>query len=53
MKDFGAFPWGDIRTGFIKSAPENTCLKTCPASFSPSTECLVSAVHPELLSGGY
>ena len=34
--------------GLIKSSPENICLKTCPASF-PRIECLVSALHPELL----
>ena len=27
-------------------------LKTCSASFSQSTESLISALHPELLSGG-
>ena len=27
-------------------------LKTCSARFSRSTECLVSALHPELLSQG-
>ena len=32
-------------------ASENVCLKTCAASFSQSTECLISALHPELLLG--
>ena len=27
-------------------------LKTCSASFSQNTEGLISALHPELLSGG-
>ena len=27
-------------------------LKTCSGSFSQSTESLISALHPELLSGG-
>ena len=44
--------WGDIRVGFIKSTPENIYLRTSLASFPPSTECLISALHPELLSGG-
>ena len=35
-----------------KSALENICLKTCPARFSLGTECLISALRPELLSGG-
>ena len=29
-----------------KTAPENIYLKTCPASFSKSTECLISALYP-------
>ena len=27
-------------------------MKTCSASFSQCTECLISALHPELFSGG-
>ena len=50
MKDFSAFL--GVRIGLMKSAPENICLKTCPASSSPEHRCLVSALHPELLSGG-
>ena len=45
------YVWGDVRIGFIKSAPENTYLKTCSANFSLSTECLISVLHPKLLSG--
>ena len=37
--------------GFLKSAPKNMYLKTCPANFSQSTGCLISALYPELLSG--
>lgn len=37
--------------GLIKLAPENIHLKTCPACFSPSTECIMSSLHPKLLSG--
>ena len=44
--------WEDARIGLIKSAPENIYLKTCPSSFSQSTEYLISALHPELLSQG-
>ena len=29
----------------------SNCLEACPASFSQSTERLMSALHPELLSG--
>jgi len=53
MKDFGAFQ--DIRRNknwLIKSAPKmSNYLKTCSANFSQSTESLLSALHPELLSG--
>ena len=38
--------------GLIKSSPENPCLEACPAGFSQSTERLLPALHPELLSGG-
>ena len=31
---------------------EYNYLKTCPASFSLSTECIISALHPELFSEG-
>lgn len=41
---------GDARTGLVKLSPENIYLKTCSASFSPSTECLISVLHLELLS---
>ena len=42
----------DIRTGLIKLAPENIYLEMCPVSSpTPSTECLITALHPELLSG--
>ena len=33
-------------------ASENIHLKTCSATFSSRTECLLSALHPELFSGG-
>ena len=55
MKGFWCFSrQGDTRVRLIKLAPENrpNCLKTCPASFSQSTKHLISALHPELLSGG-
>ena len=49
MKEFSAFL--DMRSiGFLKSAPESVFLNTCPASFS-RTQCLISALHAELLSG--
>ena len=35
----------------MKSSPENFYLKTFSASFSQSTECLVSDLHPEQFSG--
>ena len=35
-----------------KIAPKNIYLKTCSASFVQSTDHLISAVYPELLSGG-
>ena len=38
-------------TGLIKSSPENIYLKAYSPSFSQSTECLISDLHPELLSG--
>ena len=31
-----------------KSSPENICLKPCSASFSQSTDCLISDLYPEL-----
>ena len=43
---------GDSRIELIKLAPEHKYLKTCPASFSQSTECLIPDLHPEPLSGG-
>ena len=55
MKDFSVFL--DVRR-YKNWARKNQlpkisyCLKVCPVSFSQSTECLISAVHPELLSGG-
>lgn len=40
------------RTGLIKSTLKLfNHLKTCFSSFSQSTECLFSALHPEFLSG--
>ena len=36
--------------GFIKLAPENIYLNTYSANF-PQAECLISALHLELLSG--
>ena len=37
---------GVTRIGLIKLAPENIFWKTCPTSFSQSTECLISALNP-------
>ena len=54
MKDFSVFL--DMRR-YKNWARKNQLpkisyyLKVCPVSFSQSTECLISAVHPELLSG--
>ena len=53
MKDFSAFL--DMRrcTNWAhKIDPLNIYLKTCSASFSPSTECLIPVLYLELLSGG-
>ena len=54
MKDVSPFPdWGDTRTGLIKLARENIELSedlSCQF-FSLSIECLISALHTELLSG--
>ena len=36
--------------GSLNISPKNICLKASSASFSQSTECLVSDLHPELLS---
>ena len=44
--------WEHAIIRFIKSSPENIYLKTYSASFSPSTECLIPDLHPELLPGG-
>jgi len=43
---------GDARIRLVRLSPENVYLKTCSASFSPSTECLISVLCPELLSRG-
>ena len=51
MNDFSVFldtRWKRIM--LIKSSPEDGYPKTCSASFTQSSECLVSALHPELLS---
>ena len=39
------------KIGLIKSVHKNIYLKTCSANFPQSTKCLISAFHPELLSG--
>jgi len=44
--------WEILELGSQKSPPENVNLKSCPAHFSQSTECLISDPHPELFSGG-
>ena len=37
--------------GFIKFYLKNVYLKACCASFSQKTECLISDLHSEVLSG--
>ena len=54
MKDFGAFRiWRETRIGLLKSAPEKYLTEDVSCQFlpPPSTEYLISALHPELLSG--
>ena len=36
----------------MKSSSENIYLKTCSASFSPSTDSVISALHSQLFSEG-
>ena len=40
--------WGDTRIEFIKLAPENFYLRTCPASFFPSIVSSVTQLCPTL-----
>ena len=52
MKDVSAFlGMRRSRKCTHKTDPLTVCLKTCSASFSPSTECLISILYLELLSG--
>ena len=50
MKDFSAFL--DMRRckNWTHKSLENIYLKTCIASFSQSTDCLIPDLHPELLT---
>ena len=56
MQGLNAFLNMRLRLIFLKSTLDtlkvSNYLKTCSASFHQSIECLIPALHPELLSGG-